>query len=86
MDIDFTVPRLKVGVLTLQPSNTAHFTKPQVELPWRGVTVDIVKYMDWAITCPMLQLILIVCADLGLRVDGFAKDFDDFAMDPDDFG
>ena len=38
--------------------------KIEVYLPYRGVTVNVVKYMDWSFTCPMLQLILIVRTDL----------------------
>ena len=27
---------------------------------YRGVTVTAIKYIDWMVTCPMLQLILLV--------------------------
>ena len=44
-----------------------HFPTPEVYLPYRSVTINLVKYIDWSFTCPMLQLILIVRADLELR-------------------
>ena len=46
------------------PSTILNFPEIEVYLPYRGVTVNVVKYMDWSMTCPMLQLILIVRADV----------------------
>ena len=35
---------------------------------WRDVTVNVIKYVDWMITCPMLQLILLVLSGPDCKV------------------
>jgi bacteriorhodopsin len=39
-----------------------------VYVPYRGIKVDVAKYCDWVVTCPMLQLILIVLAGPDCKV------------------
>jgi bacteriorhodopsin len=38
-------------------------------IPWRDVTVNVIKYVDWMITCPMLQLILLVLSGPDCKVN-----------------
>ena len=60
--MDLAVFELVRWALRFSQQDLSNFswTAPLARCRWRGVTVNVIKYIDWTITCPMLQLILLV--------------------------